>query len=72
GQNAHLHPVNCAFSPIFALSNLRSSTFRTAPRPVGKVPADLAALNTGFMIERHQIFAALIGAEAVAKTTAAI
>jgi len=30
-QDAHLHPVTFAFSPIFALSGLRSSTVQTKP-----------------------------------------
>jgi hypothetical protein len=29
-QNAHLQLVNCAFSPVFALPNLRSLRFHTA------------------------------------------
>tara|TARA_B100000929_G_scaffold286675_1_gene272201 strand:+ start:513 stop:659 length:147 start_codon:yes stop_codon:yes gene_type:complete len=37
-----------------------------------KIAADLLRLGTEFMITKNQFFDALIGAEAVAKTTAAI
>ncbi|MBS8269193.1 hypothetical protein C6W88_16115 [Halomonas litopenaei] len=39
GSTCSFTPVNCAVSPIFALSNLRSPTFRTEPRVHRTAPA---------------------------------